>query len=53
MLSGTASHPGGVTVEMAGRLDAPLGEQAWPHKVRRVWGKLVAREGLEPPTPGL
>jgi site-specific DNA recombinase len=47
------SHPGGVTVEIVGRLNALLGEQAYPHNVRGVWGKVVAREGLEPPTPGL
>jgi site-specific DNA recombinase len=47
------SHPGGVTVEIVGRLNALLGEQAYPHNVRGAWGKVVAREGLEPPTPGL
>ena len=47
------SHPGGVTVEIVGRLNALLGEQAYPHNVQGVWGKMVAREGLEPPTPGL
>jgi site-specific DNA recombinase len=35
------------------RLNALLGEQAYPHNIRGVWGKMVAREGLEPPTPGL
>jgi hypothetical protein len=45
MVSRNASHPDRVTVEIAGRLNAPLGEQAWPHKVQGVWGKLVAREG--------
>ena len=40
-------------VEIAGRLNALLGEQAYPNKVRGVWGKVVAGEGLEPPTPGL
>jgi site-specific DNA recombinase len=44
---------GGVTVEIAGRLNALLGEKAYPSRVRGVWGKLVAGEGLEPPTPGL
>ena len=47
------SRPGGITVEIAGRLNALLGEQAFPNKVRGVWGKMVAGEGLEPPTPGL
>ena len=36
------SHPGGVTVEIVGRLNALLGEQAYPHNVRGVWGKMVA-----------
>jgi site-specific DNA recombinase len=31
------SPPGGVTVEIAGRLNALLGEQAYPNKVRGVW----------------
>ncbi len=44
---------GGVTVEIAGRLNALLGEQAYPNKIRGVWGTLVAEEGLEPPTRGL
>jgi site-specific DNA recombinase len=47
------SHLGGVTVEIVGRLNALLGEQAFPHRAQGVWGKMVAREGLEPPTPGL
>ena len=47
------SRPGGVTVEIAGRLNALLGEQAYPNKVRGVWGKMVAEEGFEPPTHGL
>ena len=34
----------GVTVEIAGRLNALLGEQAYPNKVRGVWGKVVAGE---------
>jgi site-specific DNA recombinase len=38
------SHPGGLTVEIVGRLNALLGEQAYPHNVRGVWGKVVARE---------
>jgi site-specific DNA recombinase len=38
------SRPGGVTVEIAGRLNALLGEQAYPNKVRGVWGKMVAEE---------
>jgi site-specific DNA recombinase len=47
------SRPGGVTVEIAGRLTALLNEPVFPTNVRGVWGKMVAREGLEPPTPGL
>ena len=35
---------GGVTVEIVGRLNALLGEQAYPHNVRGVWGKMVARD---------
>src|SRR6202051_4507326 len=38
------SRPGGVTVEIAGRLNALLGAQAYPNKVRGVWGKMVAGE---------
>jgi site-specific DNA recombinase len=47
------SRPGGVVVEINGRLNALLGEQAYPNKVRGVWGKMVAEEGFEPPTHGL
>ena len=47
------SRSGGVTVEIAGRLNALLGEQAYPNRVRGVWGKMVAEEGFEPPTHGL
>ena len=36
------SRPGGVTIEITGRLNALLGEQAYPNKVRGVWGKVVA-----------
>jgi hypothetical protein len=38
------SHPGGVTVEIVGRLNALLGEQAFPHRAQGVWGKMVARD---------
>jgi hypothetical protein len=31
------SRPGGVTIEIAARLNALLGEQAYPNKVRGVW----------------
>ena len=31
-------------VEIAGRLKALLGENAYPNKVRGVWGKVVAGE---------
>lgn len=44
---------GGIEVEIAGRLTALLGENAFPNGVKGVWGKVVAGEGLEPPTPGL
>ena len=36
------SKVGGVEVEIAGRLNALLGEQAFPNGVRGSWGKLVA-----------
>jgi hypothetical protein len=44
------ARPGGVVVEIAGRLNALLGENAYPNKVRGVWGKVVAGEryGLNP-----
>jgi site-specific DNA recombinase len=45
------ARPGGVTVEIAGRLNALLGEQAYPNRVRGVWGKMVAGEGLATPDP--
>ncbi|WP_456798949.1 recombinase family protein [Bradyrhizobium sp. USDA 4473] len=44
---------GGVAIEIAGRLNALLGPAAYPNLERGVWGKMVAGEGLEPPTPGL
>ncbi len=47
------SKSGGVQVEIAGRLTALLGKQAYPNGVKGVWGKMVAEEGLEPPTQGL
>ena len=47
------ARAGGVQVEIAGRLTALLGERAYPHRVKGVWGKMVAEEGLEPPTQGL
>ncbi len=46
-------RPGGVAVEIAGRPNALLGEKAYPNQVKGVWGKVVAKEGFEPPTPGL
>ncbi len=53
LVSRDPSKPGGVQVEIAGRLKALLGEKAYPNGVRGVWGKMVAEEGLEPPTRGL
>ncbi len=47
------ARPRGVAVQVAGRLNALLGEEAYPNRVKAVWGKVVAGEGLEPPTPGL
>jgi hypothetical protein len=38
------ARPGGVVVEISGRLNALLGENAYPNKVRGVWGKVVAGE---------
>ncbi|MGX1168485.1 site-specific DNA recombinase [Bradyrhizobium sp. USDA 372] len=37
-------RPGGLAVEIAGRLNAPLGEKAYPNRVKGVWGKVVAGE---------
>ena len=37
------SKPGGVMVEIAGRLTALLGERTYPHGVKGVWGKMVGR----------
>ena len=42
-----SSRPGGVAVEISGRLNALLGERAYPNKVRGVWGKVVAEEGYQ------
>jgi site-specific DNA recombinase len=36
------SRPGGVAVEIVGRLNALLGERAYPNGVPGVWGKMVA-----------
>ena len=38
-------RPGGVAVEIAGRLNALLGEATNPNRVTGVWGKMVAGEG--------
>jgi site-specific DNA recombinase len=43
----------GIEVEIKGRLNALLGEKAFPNGVCAVWGSLVAEEGFEPPTHGL
>lgn len=45
--------PGGVAIVIEGRLNQLPGDRAYPNRVRGVWGKAVAEEGLEPPTPGL
>lgn len=47
------SRLGGVEVEISGRLNALLGEDAFPNRRKAVWGKLVAAEGFEPSTKGL
>ncbi|MER8734150.1 recombinase family protein [Mesorhizobium sp. M1227] len=39
------SRIGGIEVEIAGRLTALLGEDAFPNGVKGVWGKVVAGEG--------
>ncbi|MGO9847010.1 MAG: hypothetical protein ACLPKT_10530 [Methylocella sp.] len=36
------SRPGGVEVQIAGRLTALLGAPAYPNGVKGVWGKVVA-----------
>jgi hypothetical protein len=41
------ARPGGVVAEIAGRSNAPLGEHAYPNKVRGVRG-----EGLHQRPPG-
>ena len=47
------SRKGGVEVEISGRLTHLLGPKAFPQGVKAVWGRVVAEEGLEPPTRGL
>ncbi|MHC2242291.1 hypothetical protein [Bradyrhizobium elkanii] len=41
-------RPGSVTVEIAGRLNALLGEKAYPNRVKGVWGKIVGGERYQP-----
>ena len=41
-------RPGGVTVEIAGRLNALLGEKAYPNRVKGVWGKIVGGSATNP-----
>ena len=41
------SKPGGVIVEITGRLNGLLGEKAYPNKVKGVWGSVVAEEATE------
>jgi site-specific DNA recombinase len=36
------ARPGGVAVEITGRLNALIGEEAYPNRVKGVWGKVVA-----------
>ena len=48
-----ANRKGGVEIEVAGRLNHLLGPKAFPQGVKGVSGKMVAEEGLEPPTRGL
>ena len=37
-----SSKPSGVLVEITGRLNALLGDKAYPNNVKGVWGSLVA-----------
>jgi hypothetical protein len=46
MVSRTASHPGRITVEIAGRLNAPLGEQALAPQGSASVGKVGSERGL-------
>jgi site-specific DNA recombinase len=46
------SKPGGVQVEIVGRLTALLGEKAYPNGVKGVWGKMVAEDrSIHSPLP--
>ncbi len=47
------SAQGAVETEVKGRLAMLTGDRAYPDGVERVWGSVVAEEGLEPPTRGL
>ena len=47
------AKPGGVEVLISGRLNALLGDDAFPNRIRGVCGKMVAEDGFEPPTRGL
>ncbi|MGY8667408.1 hypothetical protein Q3C01_34335 [Bradyrhizobium sp. UFLA05-109] len=38
------ARPGSVAVEIAGRLNALLGDRAYPNQVKEVWGKVAAGE---------
>jgi site-specific DNA recombinase len=40
-------------VEITGRLNSLLGDQAFPNGIRAMGGLMVAEEGFEPPTQGL
>lgn len=42
---------GGLTVEIAGRLNALLVEKADPNRVKGVWGKMVAGQQPRPDPP--
>jgi len=37
------AHLSGLAVEIAGRLNTLLGREAYPNRVKGVWGKVVAR----------
>jgi site-specific DNA recombinase len=41
-VSRNVTRPGGVRVEISGRLNSLIGGQAYPSRVTGVWGKMVA-----------
>tara|TARA_R110002074_G_scaffold253081_4_gene425112 strand:+ start:11001 stop:12629 length:1629 start_codon:yes stop_codon:yes gene_type:complete len=45
--------PGSIEIEITGRLNALIGESAYPNGLKAVCGTVVAEDGFEPPTRGL